>query len=359
MASAQNTATEDLIRLSFFTDMARDIAAATTLEETLQQVMKHIGAVFAPRNWSLLLKDNQTGEMVFAIAIGGENVAALRGKRLPPGTGIVGWIAENRQPLIIEDVSRDPRFDASIDELTKFRTKSIIGVPLITRNRVFGVIELINKVNGEAFTALDMKVLCTIADFAAIAIEKAYYFRALRRAALEDSLTGLQNRRSLSRTLEREIRRCSRTGAPLAALLIDLDRFKAINDSWGHAAGDMVLQHLASILKESVRETDVVSRYGGDEFIVVMPETDQSGAREARRRLEEALERGKGQAPVPYSVSIGVYSGRPTSPEDLFQGADIHLYSEKDRKRDAHLDEMAEHIIEFMDEATCARECSS
>ena len=173
---------DDLVKLSFFADIGKSILEATTIEQTLRVVMERIGAIFAPLNWSLFLRDARTGALRFAV-VTGSGADQLRGKSIPRGKGVAGWIAENGQSVIIEDVSRDARFDPSMDQITGFTTRSIIGVPLRTRKGVFGVIELVNKLDGRAFTPLELMVLTTIADFAAIAVEKAYYFRALRRIA--------------------------------------------------------------------------------------------------------------------------------------------------------------------------------
>ncbi len=342
--------TEELIRLSFFTEMARDIASASTLRETLDRVMAHIGKVFAPRTWSVLLHDHESDELEFAVVTGGEEAKTLKGHRISSDAGIAGWIFRNGEPLIVSDVASDSRFDSSVDELTGFTTHNIIGVPLLSRNRAFGVIELVNKLNGEPFTALDLKVLSTIADFAAVAIEKAYYLKALGKLASADDLTGVHNRRSLSIALDRELARCRRTGGALGALMIDIDDFKKINDEHGHAVGDDVLRHLARLLEENVREVDVVARYGGDEFIVLLPDVERPEAGKVGDRLAALLEAGDDSPPVDYRISIGVYSGRPDSARELFEGADIDLYSDKNRDDDTTIANMDEHINRFLTE---------
>lgn len=312
--------------------------------------MAHVGKVFAPRTWSLMLHDPETDELEFAVVTGGEEAVKLRGHRMPKDTGIAGWILSNGEPLIITDVSSDSRFDPSIDNLTGFKTENIIGVPLKSRNQVFGVIELVNRLDGEPFTALDLKILATIADFAGVAIEKAYYLQAIEKIASADHVTGLYNRRSLARALERELARCQRTGRELAALMIDIDKFKQINDRHGHVVGDQVLQHLAGLLQDNVREVDVVARYGGDEFFVLMPDIDATGAQRACQRLTEKLLADHAGGPVPYSVSIGVFTGCPTTADELFEGADVNLYSEKGRSRDATITRVGEHISRFLGE---------
>jgi diguanylate cyclase (GGDEF)-like protein len=326
--------TEDLIRLSYFTDIARAIAETTSLRETLDEVMHQIGRVFAPRNWSLLLKNPKTGELTFTVVIGSNELASeLQGTKVPRGQGIAGWIAEHGEPLIIEDVESDDRFDSSIDERLNFKTHSIIGVPLKSGDRVFGVIELINKLDGEHFTPLDLKLLSTIADFTAIAVQKAYYIKALRKIATIDHLTGVYNRRSCMRILDREIARCHRHGSSLSTLILDIDHFKEINDTHGHAAGDRVLLSLAQLAARCIRRVDYICRYGGDEFVMVLPDTAPGAADHVRQRIQDALREQNEQNQIPYSVSIGAFSGCPESSTELLDRADVQLYKQKQPRR--------------------------
>lgn len=329
--------TDDLIRLSYFTDIAKAISSTRSLKETLDEVMRQIGKVFAPRNWSLLLKNPKTGELTFSVVIGSSDVTStLKGVTVPPGRGIAGWIAENAEPLIIEDVHSDERFDPSIDEMLNFKTRSIIGVPLKSGDRVFGVIELINKMDGEAFTALDLKLLSTIAEFAGIAVEKSYYMKALRKIATIDHLTGVYNRRSCVRILEREISRCHRHGTTLATLMIDIDDFKEINDTYGHATGDQVLTGFAAIVSRCIRRVDYVCRYGGDEFIIILPDAEPNTARDVRDRIRDEVAKYDEEHPVRYTVSVGTFEGCPEGIADLFDSADQELYAEKEQRGGAN-----------------------
>lgn len=339
---------EELVKLSFFTNIGKAIAAATTLNETLNQVMKQIGEIFAPANWSLLLRIPSTGELHFAVVIGsGEE--ELKGRILPKGHGIAGWIVENGEALIIEDVSKDKRFDSSMDELTDFKTESIIGVPLKSGNKVFGVIELINKLDGMPFDIFELSILRTIADFAAIAIEKAYYVRALKRVASIDPLTGLYNRRAFQRYLEREIERSKRSGKNLAIMMIDIDGFKKINDTYGHVAGDEVLKNVGSILQHGLRKADVVCRYGGDEFIVIMPEISEKNAKHAKDRINRQLEEHNDKAKIPISLSIGIHVGSGTDPETILKFVDEDLYDDKARNVERNIANFSENLTEMFD----------
>lgn len=344
--------TEDLVRLSFFVEIAKSIARARTIDETLHEIMHHIGEIFAPLNWSILLKNPRTGNLTFVLVVG-QNSAKLRGLQLPKGEGIAGWIAETGQPLIVEDVSKDHRFSARVDRFTGFTTQSIIGVPLKSHERVFGVVELINKLNGESFKPFDLKVLTTITDFAGIAIEKAYYSRALKRLATIDALTGAYNRGAFEKQYAQESEMCKRYDIPLSLLMIDVDRFKEINDTRGHLMGDQVLKNLVELLHESVRKVDSVYRYGGDEFVVLMPNTPKEQAQEVKKRILRRLEYQNSLRPeVPYTVSIGLHSmdTRTGSEAGLLELLDMDLYKEKEKKYHRNIENIEEHLNDMLEE---------
>ena len=358
MSSGGSNGIGDYVQLSFFAEIGKAITSATSINDTLKVVMEQIGNVFAPLNWSLLLKNPKTGELSFKLAIG-SGVDKILGMTIPKGRGIAGWIAETGQAIIIEDVANDKRFDATTDQLLGFKTESIIGVPLKTKDRVFGVIELINKLNGGIFTSLELKTLITIADFAAIAIEKAYYLQALKRIALIDHLTGVHNRRSMMRFLDREIDRCNRLSSVLSVLMVDIDKFKEINDNFGHIAGDTVLRDLARILQEKLRKIDIICRYGGDEFVVLMPDTGGPQVDEIRQRIATAVRERGDRAPVRYEVSIGAYSGRPSSVSEIFKSADLDMYRDKNAKIDQDIDNLSQNIGEFIADEESAAERQS
>ncbi len=350
MAERTPGALNELVQLSFFADIGKAITSSATIHDTLDEVMAQIGAIFAAEYWSLLLRNAKTGGLTFTVVVG-SGVERLKGVTIERNRGVVGWIAEKAQPVIIRDVAKDSRFDRSMDDLTGFRTKSIIGVPLKSRGRVFGVIELINKLNGDSFSPLELKILSTIADFAAIAIEKVYYMQALRRVALVDSLTGVYNRRNMMRFIEREIDRGRRHGTKFSLLIVDVDHFKEINDSYGHLTGDNVLKGLAAKLKAIVRKIDVVCRYGGDEFVIILPDTDEAAAAEARTRVLDALSALTVVPGVPISVSIGHYSGSAETVAEVFSAADAEMYREKEKSAplDQDIENLSQNLGDFMD----------
>jgi diguanylate cyclase (GGDEF)-like protein len=337
---------DDLVKLSFFSEIGKAIASTFTLQETVSCVMEQIGNIFAPSYWSLLLKKHATGELKFVHVVG-SGVEDLNGKVLPKGSGIAGWIAEHGEAVIIEDVSRDKRFNPEIDKMTNFTTESIIGVPLKSRGKIFGVIELINKLDGSSFTSFELKLLQTVADYAAIAIEKCYYFRSLQRMASIDPLTGLYNRRFFHRHLEKELERAKRSGESFTLVLIDVDKFKTINDSLGHTAGDKVLIAIADALRKTVRKADVACRLGGDEFLILMPEAGVAHAEKLKKRVNAYIAKSGDELGIGFSVSFGIHEGTASKPEEALDFVDRRMYEEKERKSERYVLEMERNISEY------------
>ncbi len=335
---------EDLVRLSVFSSIGTSIVAEQSIHGVLDRVMEHIGAFFGPFNWSLLLVDANQSELVFAVIVG-RPADTLRGTRIPIDEGVAGWVATHGSPAIVEDAQSDSRFSDRLDQITGFTTKSIIAVPLRSREKVFGVIELINRLDGRPFSAYDMRVLSTIADFAAIAVEKAYYLNEARRLSELDPLTGTRNRRGLQLAVDRETIRIARYGGDLSLLLADIDDFKAINDGHGHAAGDIVLKLVADTLMKTVRDVDTVARYGGDEFIVLMPATGPEDSEIARLRLKAALDAAGQAHGVPFGVTLGVHTSQDLDFDELFRESDKDLYR---RKADPLM--VADNLLAALDE---------
>ncbi|MCU0703858.1 MAG: diguanylate cyclase [Fimbriiglobus sp.] len=163
---------------------------------------------------------------------------------------------------------------------------------------------------------------------------EAEYHEEIYRLTVQDGLTGLHNRRSLTEFLDRELSRAERHNRPLSLAIFDIDRFKAINDTHGHLAGDTILRQLAAILRPVVRKDELLARYGGEEFVMVLPETTGENAVKACERLRQIVSEHRFEydgKPVPVTVSIGVAVNGPTAdtPERLLRAADAKLYQAK------------------------------
>ncbi len=344
-----NTTTEDFVKLSFFSDIAKSLASCMTLNETLSETMKQIGSIFAPLNWSLMLRNPKTGELKFTI-VEGKASSNLKGKVIPKGRGIAGWIAENKMPLIIEDVDKDQRFDSSYDDDSGFKTQSIIGAPLISHGKVYGVIELINKLEGINFTPIDLKLLTTITDFTAITIEKTYYSSRIKRLVNIDPLTEVYNRRYFQFYLTKELDRTKRTKDDLSLLFIDIDDFKNVNDTHGHVAGDKVLKKTAAVLKKSARSADIIFRYGGDEFIILMPSTSAEDAYRLKTRIENNLRNDEELKQYNTGLSIGIHQADDENYEEMLHFVDQKMYMEKLLNKEKDVFDLALNLNSEMEE---------
>lgn len=332
-ASGQTTAR----RLAILTDVVKTANSILEPRKVIELVVEKIRGLIPSEAWSLLMIDEERQELVFEAALGvkGRDVS---GFRLKLGEGVAGWVAQTGRPTIVNDTARDPRFTDRVDSRTQFQTRSILCAPLVSRGRTIGVLEIINKLGGR-FTRSDLALVLMLVEPCAIAIENAMLFQRTEQLTITDDLTRLFNSRYLNLYLGREISRCKRHGIPLSVIFLDLDGFKGVNDQYGHLAGSGTLTEVGAILAEGVRESDILARYGGDEFVVVLPETPASGALVIAERLRRAIEEhrfleAKGMtARISASFGIATYPDHALTPEGLIQKADQAMYRVKEREK--------------------------
>jgi len=280
--------TGDLLSQDLGFELGKSLAKAKNIKEVLDIVMFHVGCIFQPCHWSILLKDSKTGDLIFSVVVGA-NKKKLQGIKLPKGEGIAGYIMETGESLIIKDVSKDKRFSGRVDKHTRFRTRSIIGTPLKTDGKIFGVIELINRINDNRFSEQDLKLLSEIAEYAAIAIERSYYTQALTNLATKDALTGLKNRWSFERSVSNKTDFKVKYGTVFSMLIIVVENLEQLKSERGNAQYNQDLIALADILKKIKRRDDTLFRYGENSFIALLPLTYSDGAEQAKLRIEKAV----------------------------------------------------------------------
>jgi diguanylate cyclase (GGDEF)-like protein len=327
-----------LHELNIFHDVAKALTSSLNLDSILQTIMEKVAEYFRPDTWSLLMVDEPKDELYFAIAVG-DAAEALKTVRLKMGEGIAGWVARHGEPLIVPDVYKDPRFAKRIDEMTKWKTRSIVCMPLKSRQRVLGVIQLIN-VGLSEFEENEIFFLNALCDYAAIAIENARAVRRVQELSITDTCTGLYNARHLFTVLAEEVHRSKRFGYEFSLLFIDLDHFKRVNDEHGHLIGSKLLGEFGQSLRDHLRLVDVAFRYGGDEFAVLLPQTSKEAALFVARRLMAVFHTTGWLPDKPLSValraSVGIacYPADATTPEALVQLADEMMYQVKQAGRD-------------------------
>ena len=275
-------------RLSLFHEVGKALASTLDLQKILQTVMEKISDFLQPDTWSLLMLDEATQELYFEIAIGA-GAHKLKDVRLKLGEGIAGWVAQHGEPVLIEDVKRDPRFSRRFDELTQMDTRSVVCVPIRGREKILGVIELVNCLGRESFRREDIPILKSLADYAAIALENARYVQRIHELTITDDCTALYNARHLNFVLDAEIYRSTRYNYEFSVIFLDLDHFKQINDTRGHLVGSKLLWMIGDIIKGHLRLIDYAFRYGGDEFVVLLPQTAKKNSLMVVRRLKDLL----------------------------------------------------------------------
>jgi diguanylate cyclase (GGDEF)-like protein len=327
-----------LQELEIFHDVAKTLTSSLNLDSVLQTIMEKVAAYFRPATWSLLMVDEGREDLYFAIAVG-DAADTLKTVRLKLGEGIAGWVARHGEPLIVPDVKNDPRFARRIDEVTQWETSSIICIPLKAKLRVLGVMQLIN-VPMSAFSQSEMFFLQALCDYAAIAIDNARAVERIQELTITDDCTGLYNARHLYKTLDSEVYRSARFSYEFTVLFLDLDHFKFVNDTHGHLAGSKLLSEVGVSIKSQLRLIDSAFRYGGDEFVIVLPQTGKEQALNVARRLQETFRRTHFLQQEGLKLNIRASMGVATFPEDarsaheIIRQADEMMYVVKNSTRD-------------------------
>ena len=251
------------------------------------------------------------------------------GWRLPKGRGVISWVARERAPLLLADVRSYPGYIAGAPEV-----QSELAVPVLAGDELLGVLNVESR-QPAAFGGDELAILQAVAGQLAVALQNLQSRRMLKEMAIRDPLTGLYNRRFLDEVIGQEVAAARRYHRPLALLYVDVDGFRAVNNTHGHQVGDEILRRVAGFLQENVREADYVFRVGGDEFLILLPETDGEAtgiAERLKRGIKQALE----DVGLPLGLSIGTAMWDPESEFDLdtlIAEADKKMYEDKGRNR--------------------------
>jgi diguanylate cyclase (GGDEF)-like protein len=326
-------------RLLACIEFSKALATIYDMETLLTAVLERIKILLPARNWSLLLLDRQTQELYFAVVVG-VNPEPLKGVHLKLGEGAAGVVAQTGEPLFIPDVDQDPRFSERVDAITGFDTKSLIVLPLHVRGKVIGVFEVVNVEDEKFFREKYLPFLAILADYVAIAVDNVYNLQKLEARTYIDEVTGFYNTRYLAVKLDRFIPEVLEHDLELSVVFLDLDNFKSIVDAHGHLLGSKVLGEAARVIHSMLGPEESLVRYGGDEFIVILPNCSQDKALELVRHLRQTINQACFLRDEGINLQLTASYGIATLPQDardretLLLLADRAMFCGKNRGKD-------------------------
>jgi len=252
----------------------------------------------------------------------------------PRSNGLTYTVARQGETIIVEDMQNHPLFT----NVPKDWTGSIISIPLKVGNTVVGVMNLARSIIG-GFSTSELRLLSLLSDQAAVAISNANLHQMISHQAYSDTLTGLPNRRALDERLEEEVLSARRNNYSFAVVMMDLDGFKIVNDTYGHTVGDDVLQMVFNQMARGVRNTDFLARYGGDELTLILTQSDMASAMVVTEKIIEGMKKVKYTFPDKKRLKLGISGGIAIYPvharsgPDLLRAADAALYQAKKHHR--------------------------
>lgn len=323
-----------LTELETLRQVIADVNTSLDLNETVSLVLNHCRRVIPYQRGSVLRIDGTHLRVMGSMGFTDANAAKTWRFAYPNPQDPATKALQSRQPIICNDMQHG--FPGFVQPKDQAPTQSWLGIPLIANNEVMGLLAL-DSVHPNAYKDRHLEMAQIFAGHVAVAMGKALLHESLRSQALTDALTGIGNRHSLQFSGPYFFEKSRRDKKPLWAMLVDIDHFKGVNDRFGHDVGDVVLQHTAQYIQASVRAYDLICRYGGEEFLVLLPETELDEAVEAAERVRLTIANAQANADVPTcTVSIGLGYLAPTACNtlsDLIKIADQALYEAKRQGR--------------------------
>jgi diguanylate cyclase (GGDEF)-like protein len=307
--------------------IAQQTTVVLEVKDLLTTVCSLIQDAFRIDHVSVLLREED--DLVLRAQHGDLTLRMIEGGRLPAGTEIWGRTLATGLTLI-EDAVRENGGRCFYAE-----TVSRMCIPLVSFGQSLGVLLLDSKARG-AFQESDRQPLESVADICATAIQNAHYVERVKQLAYIDGLTGIFNRRFFEMRINEEIERARRFEVGMSVIMIDIDQFKRLNDEFGHLLGDEVLRQVSSLFHQQLRKIDVVCRYGGEEFAILLSQTDPQyslGIAEKLRRVVETWQFPGVPRPVTISAGVATFPGHGQARDELMKAADAGLYAAKQAGR--------------------------
>jgi diguanylate cyclase (GGDEF)-like protein len=317
-------------------DFGKALTSELDPNRLLERIMEKVSKLFPSETWSLLLMDETTETLRFELSID-LDLEKIKDVRLALGQGAAGHCALKQELLVLEDVRQYDYFHSKVDELSSYRTKSLVCVPIVFAGQTLGVLEMINP---RALDKASIELLTLVSDYLAIGVENTRRYKKLHDMAIRDSLTGLYNQRHLYRSLEDLISKCNNKGGCFSLIFMDIDDFKTVVDAEGHLNGSRTLREVAQRIQGCLGDTSFAIAYGGDEFVVVLPETDKVHAAETAREIRDSIKtatfltRWGRKVQVTASFGVATFPDNARDIKELLALADQAMFRVKNTGKD-------------------------
>ncbi len=312
--------------------IGKAVTSTLDMDHILTIILNRASELIRAQNWTLYLVDQDRKELTFEVVVG-IDPDKLKDVHIRVGEGIAGTVAATGEPIIVRDTGKDPRFSNRVDESTGFSTKSLITLPLTMGGQVVGVLQIINPEDPTLLEPSAVPVLTILADFVAIAITNARNHKRIERLTVTDDVSGFFN----SRFLHQKLAELLAKGQPMSLVFLDMDNFKRIVDGYGHPLGSKVLKEVAQVIGGQLGDGDYLVRYGGDEYVIILPGKDKAAALARVEAIRSALAEGVFLQDDGHSVRVTASFGIANYPEDaanlkeLLHRADVSMYTSKGR----------------------------
>ncbi len=321
-------------------DFGRALGSALRLDD-VETIISHRAKSALGAEASLLYLLDQDSGWVLCDKSHGTRKSNAEVLRFRPGEGVAGAVVDQGRPVLVPQVDGHIPYRMTPRQLAFYRGRSVMCVPLKGVGDVLGAVEVVGRKRTPAYSEDDLAFFVRLMDQAPSALDRARSYQRATDMAMADDLTGLFNLRYLTSVIDAEVERGQRYGVVVSVIFMDLDHFKDVNDSKGHLVGSKVLVEVADLLRDCLRSVDVVARYGGDEFVVVLPQTSLDAAFAIAERLRRTMEKSvfledEGHA-IRLTASFGVtsYPEVAKSKEELLRMADEAMYMAKTRSRNS------------------------
>jgi diguanylate cyclase (GGDEF)-like protein/putative nucleotidyltransferase with HDIG domain len=293
-------------------EIAQTIGSSLNMQDTVTLVSSKLRSIVPFDTCIIYLVDEHSGKAV-AVHTSGENAEAFARRRITIGEGISGWVIANARSMC----NTPPELDLiGLPEEVSEQIRGVLVSPLIREDGAFGAITVYSKTSG-TYTTEHVRLLESVSQHASVALNNAMTFEKTKESALTDALTDLPNARSFHLALQQRIAECQRLNRePLSVISMDLDDFKKVNDSYGHAIGDRLLASIAAIIKKQFRQMDILARYAGDEFVAIMPMASGEVAEMVAERIRAAVEAHNFPVRTGRTTRVGISIGIACFPTD-------------------------------------------